>query len=177
VTLATHTIASARGVRRLRLLHTPPRAHPRLSAPSGVPQPLSRTPGAASRLAAAIATHLRGSDSLVEFELGFALPPKDMAIVGAAMSRCTTLRAVSFAGARLGDALLLRLLDGLQASPKLEALCLAGCALGDASGTALACVLREHAHQRAYADWRVRCARVADVERTPLHVCACACEN
>jgi hypothetical protein len=164
-------------VRRLRLLHAPPRAHPRLTAASTVPHALARTPGASARLAAAIATHLRGSDSLCEFELGFALPPKDMAVIGTALGRCTPLRFLSFANARLGDGLLLRLLDGLQASPRIEALILEGCALSDASGAALACVIREHAHQRAYADWRVRGGRPSRASmhlRTATPACMCA---
>ncbi len=153
---ATHLIATTRGVRRLRLLHTPARSAPRAPARRGVPGPLAHTPGACAALAAAIGAHMRGTDALAEFEMGFVLPAREMSVVGAALGRCATLRSLSFAGAPLGDALFMRLLDGLQASPRLEALCLEGCSLGDAAGAALACLLREHAHQRAYCDWRVR---------------------
>jgi hypothetical protein len=155
VTYATQLVASSRGVARLRLLHTPSRSAPRAPPRRGVPGPLAAQPGACARLASALAAHLRGSDSLEELELGFCLPSRELAVIGAALPRCASLRRLSLAGAPLGDAGLRRLLDGLQGCPWLETLRVAGCGLSDASGQALATLIREHAHQRAYCDWRV----------------------
>jgi hypothetical protein len=114
----------------------------------------------ASLAASALATHLRGTDSLEELELGFCLPHRELGVVAAALPRCASLRRLSLAAAPLGDAGLRRLLDGLQAAPWVESLRLAGCGLSDASGQALATLIREHAHQRAYCDWRVRILRL-----------------
>ena len=172
---ATHQVGAARQVTRLRLLHAVPRhglaaltdgssASLRgSSAKPGTlkPQPsqqlplcLARSHGGAQRFAAALVAHVKGNSQLNELELAFPLPSAALSALGAALPRGRHLRVVNLAGSRIGDAGLMRLLDGLQCCVALQSLSVAACDLTDAGGTALAGLLREHTHARDYDVWR-----------------------
>ena len=119
-----------------------------------MPLCLARSQGGAQRFAAALAAHLRHNTGLQEMELAFSLPPRALSTLGDALPRAGCLRVVSFAGSRLGDAGLMRLLDGLQSCVCLQSLSCARCELTDVGGQALAGLLREHTHAKDYDAWR-----------------------
>ena len=171
---ATHQVGATRHVTRLRLLHAVPRHGVAALTDTGghrtsgstqhgtlKPQPsqqlplcMARSHGGAQRFAAALVAHVKGNVQLNELELAFPLPTATLSSLGVALPRARHLRVVSLAGSRIGDAGLMRLLDGLQCCIALQSLSVASCDLTDAGGTALAGLLREHTHARDYDVWR-----------------------
>ena len=171
---ATHQVGATRHVTRLRLLHAVPRHGVAALTDTGPhrasgstqhgtlrPQPsqqlplcMARSHGGAQRFAAALVAHVKGNGQLNELELAFPLPTATLSSLGVALPRAKHLRVVSLAGSRIGDAGLMRLLDGLQCCISLQSLSVASCDLTDAGGTALAGLLREHTHARDYDVWR-----------------------
>ena len=123
------------------------------SAAAPMPLCLARSHGSAQRFAAALAAHLRHNTGLQEMELAFSLPPRALSTLGDALPRAGCLRVISFAGSRLGDAGLMRLLDGLQSCVCLQSLSCARCELTDVGGQALAGLLREAPLKKIRVRW------------------------
>ena len=185
-------VSAAQGVLRLRLSATPSRVSRHreaslsgdapASSPAAPPPVFSATPGSSSRLARAFSAHLRRNASLESLELCFALPPTPLRELSAALPLARSLRSLSLAGSRLGDARLQRLLSGLALSPHVESLDVRCCALTPHGGAALARLLREHAHQLDFRAWRDtlrqyrRVCPALDRERSECRLPAGECE-
>ena len=93
------------------------------------------------RLARCLAAQVRRSTTLVELELGADLGPAAMEILGKAIAGNVSLRRLSFADSNLGDASFASLTHGLRENDAVREINLSGCALTDASGTAVGSIL------------------------------------
>ena len=111
------------------------------------------------RLARCLAAQVRRSTTLVELELGADLGPAAMEILGKAIAGNVSLRRLSFADSNLGDTSFASLTHGLRENNAVREINLSGCALTDASGTAVGSILRAHASRRATVSWEntLRC--------------------
>ena len=111
------------------------------------------------RLARCLAAQVRRSTTLVELELGADLGPAAMEILGKAIAGNVSLRRLSFADSNLGDTSFASLTHGLRENDAVREINLSGCALTDASGTAVGSILRAHASRRATVSWEntLRC--------------------
>ena len=110
------------------------------------------------RLARCLAAQVRRSTTLVELELGADLGPAAMEILGKAIAGNVSLRRLSFADSNLGDTSFASLTHA-GASATTASRYTRGCALTDASGTAVGSILRAHASRRATVSWEntLRC--------------------
>lgn len=111
------------------------------------------------RLGRCLAAQVRRSTTLVELEVGADLGPAAMEHLGKAIAGNVSLRRLSFADSNLGDASFASLMNGLRDNDAVRDIDLSGCALTDASGTAIGSILRAHASRRATVSWEnnLRC--------------------
>ena len=104
---------------------------------------------------------VRRSKTLAELQIGFC-PSWD---VGRRLAKSLavneSLTTLSFAGSHMGDQTALQIISALKGHTKLEQLELACCSLTDASGVAIAGLIKAHASRRSVVTWQ------ADLRRYP----------
>ena len=104
---------------------------------------------------------VRRSKNLAELQIGFC-PSWD---VGRRLAKSLavneSLTTLSFAGSHMGDQTALQIISALKGHTKLEQLELACCSLTDASGVAIAGLIKAHASRRSVVTWQ------ADLRRYP----------
>ncbi len=114
---------------------------------------LLASPRVGESLGLALAAHVRASDTVAEVEINADLGAAAFEHVGRALASSSSVRKVSFRGSKMGDRAFAGLVVGLRECASVAEVNLAECALTDASGPAVASILRAQASRFATDEW------------------------
>ena len=113
-----------------------------------------RDAASASAFADSLAGLVRRSQGLLVLDVGVDLGSRGWKSLASALAANTSLRTISLAGSRLGDASMASVASGLGATTGfVQQLCLSDCALTARGASAAADIIKAQAARRASAEW------------------------